>query len=76
MSKSFWLLVGERQVGDPARPAAARTVPIAPKRRHSQAEVGLKQPQSVADSHRTPGDWPPNKPPIQWRLAKKVVQKS
>ena len=34
--------------GDPARPAAARTVHIAPKRRHSRAEVGLKQPQSVA----------------------------
>ena len=39
------------QAGDPARPAAARTVHIAPKRRHSRAEVGLKQPQSVANSH-------------------------
>ncbi len=44
------------QAGDPARPTAARTVHIAPKRRHSRAEVGLKQPQSVANSHRTPGD--------------------
>ena len=31
----------------PGSAAAARTVHIAPKRRHSRAEVGLKQPQSV-----------------------------